>query len=121
MGLFRNFADGSYQLQVRLEAFNLSNTPHFANPDNDANGSTGRIFDERRRPSRGRGSSASASVPGAKPRPTGITANQKPDRRVGFQFKVLASFRVMRAGHQLVAARIPQRRQPTPRSNFELS
>jgi hypothetical protein len=46
MGLFRNFKlTDRYQLQVRVEAFNLSNTPHFANPDNDANSSDfGRIF-----------------------------------------------------------------------------
>jgi hypothetical protein len=46
MGLFRNFKlTDRYQLQVRVEAFNLSNTPHFANPDNDVNSSDfGRIF-----------------------------------------------------------------------------
>lgn len=40
LSLFRTFAlTDKYQLQVRAEAFNVSNTPHFSAPDNDANSS----------------------------------------------------------------------------------
>jgi hypothetical protein len=40
LSLFRTFRlTDRYELQFRAEAFNVSNTPHFANPENDANSS----------------------------------------------------------------------------------
>jgi len=40
LGLFRTFKiGGSQQLQVRLEAFNATNTPHFSNPNGNVNSS----------------------------------------------------------------------------------
>ena len=40
LSLFRTFRlTDKFQLQVRAEAFNVTNTPHFANPDSDANSS----------------------------------------------------------------------------------
>jgi Carboxypeptidase regulatory-like domain/TonB dependent receptor-like, beta-barrel len=40
LSLFRTFTlTDKFQLQVRAEAFNVTNTPHFANPDSDANSS----------------------------------------------------------------------------------
>jgi hypothetical protein len=40
MGLFRAFRlTDRFNLQFRVEAFNVTNTPHFDNPDNDANSS----------------------------------------------------------------------------------
>jgi hypothetical protein len=46
MSLFRTFKlTDRYQLQFRAEGFNVMNTPHFANPDNDANsGDFGKIL-----------------------------------------------------------------------------
>jgi hypothetical protein len=36
MGLFRRFPIGSrVNLEFRVEAFNLTNTPHFSNPEGD--------------------------------------------------------------------------------------
>ena len=45
-GLFRTFnLTPQVQLQFRVEAFNVSNTPHFANPNGNANSSNfGRIL-----------------------------------------------------------------------------
>jgi hypothetical protein len=37
LGLFRRFPMGRVTLEARVEAFNLTNTPHFDNPDNNAN------------------------------------------------------------------------------------
>ena len=40
LGLFRAFKlTEKFDLQFRAEAFNLSNTPHFTNPDGDVNSS----------------------------------------------------------------------------------
>jgi hypothetical protein len=40
LSLFRTFKlNDTFNLQFRAEAFNVSNTPHFANPDSDANSS----------------------------------------------------------------------------------
>jgi hypothetical protein len=40
LSLFRTFnLSDRYKLQFRAEAFNVSNTPHFANPENDVNSS----------------------------------------------------------------------------------
>ena len=46
LSLFRSFKlNDQFTLQFRAEAFNVSNTPHFDNPDNDVNSSDfGRIF-----------------------------------------------------------------------------
>jgi hypothetical protein len=45
-GLFRTFAlTPTFQLQLRAEAFNVSNTPHFANPNGNVNSSNfGRVL-----------------------------------------------------------------------------
>ncbi len=45
-GLFRTFElSQALHLQFRLEAFNLTNTPHFANPNGNVNSSNfGRIL-----------------------------------------------------------------------------
>jgi len=46
LSLFRTFKlTDRFQLQFRAEGFNVTNTPHFANPDNDANsGDFGKIL-----------------------------------------------------------------------------
>ncbi len=46
MGLFRTFkVTPTVDLQFRAEAFNVSNTPHFANPNGNVNSSNfGRIL-----------------------------------------------------------------------------
>lgn len=47
VSLFRTFKlTDRYQLQFRAEAFNVSNTPHFASPDNDVNSADfGRVLE----------------------------------------------------------------------------
>ena len=47
LSLFRTFRiTERFNLQFRAEAFNLSNTPHFANPEEDINSSNfGRILE----------------------------------------------------------------------------
>jgi hypothetical protein len=47
MGLFRTFKlTQQFEMQFRMEAFNVLNTPHFAQPNNDANSSNfGRILE----------------------------------------------------------------------------
>ena len=47
MGLFRTFKlTQLFEMQFRAEAFNVFNTPHFGQPNNDANSSNfGRILD----------------------------------------------------------------------------
>jgi hypothetical protein len=37
LGLFRRFPIGRTTLEARVEAFNLTNTPHFNNPDGNVN------------------------------------------------------------------------------------
>jgi hypothetical protein len=37
LGLFRRFPIGPTTLEARVEAFNLTNTPHFNNPDGNVN------------------------------------------------------------------------------------
>ncbi len=47
MGLFRTFKlTQQFEMQFRAEAFNVTNTPHFANPNGNVNSSNfGRILE----------------------------------------------------------------------------